>query len=217
MLLKRSRNSIKSILKEHMDVVTAVVDNLKYMVDALVALDIRKAREYANIIDTLESNADRVHRECVVNVCRGSIFGYMREDVLLLMERIDDVADSTKEASRTIIQRSIQESMLTRFLNDNTREYINVSIDTVRHLVALIESLDGKSDTIIEHVKKVEQSEEYSDTLKNKVMRELFSVDAYDILTIIQLKEFVQLVDDIADSAEDASDVVLIMLAKGYA
>jgi predicted phosphate transport protein (TIGR00153 family) len=217
MLLKRSRDSIKSILKEHMNVVTTVVDNLKYMVDALAVLDIKKAREYANIIDTLESDADRVHRECVVKICRGSIFGYMREDILLLMERIDDVADSTKEASRAITQRGIQESMLARFLNDNTREYINASIDTVRYLVALIESLDGKSDTIIEHVKKVEQSEEYSDTLKNEVMRELFLVDVYDILTIIQLKEFVQLVDRIADSAEDASDVVLIMLAKGYA
>ncbi len=216
MLLKKG-NDVISILKEHVDIVMATLDNLNSMINSLLMLDIKKGKEYASIIDRLETGADDVHREGVVKICKGSLFGYMREDIIALMEHIDDIADSAKEASRVLMQRKIAEEMLVRFLNNNTLAYVNASIDTVKHLIKLIEVLNSKDDVILEHIRHVEQSEEYADTLKNTVLQELYSSSIYDTLTIIQLKEFIQLVDRIADSAEDASDVVLIMLAKGYA
>lgn len=216
MLLKKG-NDVISILKEHVDIVMATLDNLNSMINSLLMLDIKKSKEYASIIDRLESGADDVHREGVVKICKGSLFGYMREDIIALMEHIDDIADSAKEASRVLMQRKIPEEILVRFLNSNTIAYVNASIDTVKHLIKLIEVLNSKDDVILEHIRHVEQSEEYADTLKNTVLQELYSSSMYDTLTIIQLKEFIQLVDRIADSAEDASDVVLIMLAKGYA
>ncbi len=216
MLLKKG-NDVISILKEHVDIVMATLDNLNSMINSLLMLDIKKSKEYASIIDRLETGADDVHREGVVKICKGSLFGYMREDIIALMEHIDDIADSAKEASRVLMQRKIPEEILVRFLNSNTLAYVNASIDTVKHLIKLIEVLNSKDDVILEHIRHVEQSEEYADTLKNTVLQELYSSSMYDTLTIIQLKEFIQLVDRIADSAEDASDVVLIMLAKGYA
>lgn len=216
MLLKKG-NDVISILKEHVDIVMTTLDNLNSMINSLLMLDIKKGKEYASIIDRLETDADDVHREGVVKICKGSLFGYMREDIIALMEHIDDIADSAKEASRVLMQRKIPEEMLVRFFNSNTLAYVNASIDTVKHLIKLIEVLNSKDDVILEHIRHVEQSEEYADTLKNTVLQELYSSSIYDTLTIIQLKEFIQLVDRIADSAEDASDVVLIMLAKGYA
>ncbi len=216
MLLKKG-NDVISILKEHVDIVMATLDNLNSMINSLLMLDIKKGKEYASIIDRLETGADDVHREGVVKICKGSLFGYMREDVIALMEHIDDIADSAKEASRVLMQRKVPEEMLVRFLNSNTLAYVNASIETVKHLIRLVDVLDSKDDVILEHIRHVEQSEEYADTLKSIVLQELYSSSIYDTLTIIQLKEFIQLVDRIADSAEDASDVVLIMLAKGYA
>ncbi len=217
MLLRKGKDEIISILKDHLNIVMATLENLSNMINSLLMLDIKKSKEYASIIDTLETNADNVHREGVIKICKGSLFGYMREDIIALMEHIDDIADSAKEASRTLLQRKIPEEMLVRFLNSNTIAYVNASIDTVKHLTRLIDVLDSKSDVILEHVRHVEQGEEYADTLKSIVTQELYSSSIYDTLTIIQLREFIQLIDRIADSAEDASDVVLIMLAKGYA
>jgi hypothetical protein len=70
---------------------------------------------------------------------------------------------------------------------------------------------------VIEKVRVVEHLEESADVLKNKLFQELYSkADEYDTLTVLQLKEFIDLTDNIADKAEDASDIILIMLAKGY-
>ncbi len=217
MLLKKSKDGIISVLKEHINIVMSTLENLNNMINSLLILDIKKGKEYASIIDSLETRADYVHREGVVKICKGSLFGYMREDIITLMEYIDDIADSAKEASRALMQRKVPEEMLVKFFNNNTLAYINASIDTVKHLIRLIDALDSKGDVILEYIRHVEQSEEYADTLKNIVVQELYSSNIYDTLTIIQLREFVQLIDRIADSAEDASDVVLIMLAKGYA
>jgi len=35
-------------------------------------------------------------------------------------------------------------------------------------------------------------------------------------VTVIQLRDFIFVSDDIADNAEDASDVILVLIAKGY-
>ncbi|MFN4336079.1 MAG: DUF47 domain-containing protein [Candidatus Nitrosocaldus sp.] len=213
----REGRDIQGILLEHMNVIVDTLDNFKSMIDSLLALDTKKSQEYVEMIDRLETKADDVHRENVIKVCKGSFFGYMREDILAFMEHVDDIADSVKEASRVLIMRRIPDNALRRFFNANTNAYINGSIETVMHLLDLVNALDEKRDVILEKVKRVEQSEESVDAIKGAVLHELYSNDTYDILTIIQLKEFVQLVDRIADSAEDASDVIIFMLAKGYA
>lgn len=212
-----SSNSIQDILLEHMNIVVEILNNFKSMVDSILTLDIKKGQEYVELIDALETRADDVHRENVIKVCKGSFFGYMREDILAFMEHVDDIADSAKEASRTLMIRRVPDDSLLKFLNANTIAYINESIETVMRLLDLIDSLHEKRDLILEKVKKVEQGEERVDEIKNIVLHELYSSNAYDILTIIQLKEFIQLIDRIADSAEDASDVIILMLAKGYA
>ncbi len=208
---------IQGILLEHMNVIIDTLDNFRSMIDSLLALDTRRSQEYLEMIDHLETKADDVHRENVIKVCKGSFFGYMREDILAFMEHVDDIADSAKEASRVLMMRRIPDDALQKFFNANSIAYINGSIETVMHLLDLVNALNEKRDVILEKVKRVEQSEESVDTIKGSVLHELYSSNTYDILTIIQLKEFVQLVDRIADSAEDASDVIILMLAKGYA
>jgi predicted phosphate transport protein (TIGR00153 family) len=95
--------------------------------------------------------------------------------------------------------------------------YVKESVKTAKSLHDVINSLNMKRDIIIEKVRIVEQLEENADSLKNKVFQELYSKsEEYDTLTVLQLKEFIESTDNIADSAEDASDVVLVMLAKGY-
>ncbi|MEM0030452.1 MAG: DUF47 family protein [Candidatus Nitrosocaldus sp.] len=209
---------IQGILRGHMNVIIDTLDNFKSMIGSLLALDTKKSQEYVEMIDLLETKADDIHRENVIKVCKGSFFGYMREDILAFMEHVDDIADSVKEASRVLVMRRVPDDALHRFFNANTIACINGSIETVMHLLDLVNSLDEKRDVILEKVKRVEQSEESVDAMKSMVLHELYSSsNAYDILTIIQLKEFIQLVDRIADSAEDASDVIILMLAKGYA
>lgn len=180
-------------------------------------LNMKKARDMNELIDKYEGLADQIHRKNVETICKGSIFGYLREDILRFMELTDNIADAAKEASRTLTLRKIPEDMLADFFNDDIINYIQVSMKAPKGLADLIKCLNKKRDEIIECTRCIEEIEEESDLLKNRVLRELYNkAKDYDILTLLQFKEFIQLIDAIADNSEDASDVVLVMVAKGY-
>ena len=208
---------MQELLLEHTRLVLDSVDNFQNMIESLRLLDLEKARKFEEMVEKFETDADEIHRENVSQICKGSFFGYLREDILQFMELTDSVADSAKEASRALTLRKVPEQMLTKFLTDTTMNYVKESTNTAKSLLDVIKALNMKRDIVIEKVRIVEQLEENADALKNKVFQELYSrSDEYDTLTVLQLKEFIEATDNIADSAEDASDVVLVMLAKGY-
>ena len=214
---KDKGRNMQDLLVEHAKLVMESVDNFQSMVGALRVLDLEKARKFECAIDKFETDADNVHRENVTQICKGSFFGYMREDILGMMEMVDSIADSAKEAARALMWRKVPEQILVKFLSDTAMNYVKQSARTARSLLAVLQSLNMKRDAVIEKVRVVELLEEEADVLKNKLFQELYSkADEYDTLTVLQLKEFIDLTDNIADNAEDASDVVLIMLAKGY-
>ncbi len=214
---KRKGNNMQELLLEHTRLVLDSVDNFQNMVESLRLLDLEKAKKLEEAVDKLETAADEVHRENVNHICRGSFFGYMREDILQFMELTDSVADSAKEASRALTLRKVPQQMLTMFLSEAVMNYVKESANTARSLLDVIKSLNMKREIVIEKVRTVELFEENADSLKNKVFQELYSKsEQYDTLTVLQFKEFIDATDRIADSAEDASDVVLVILAKGY-
>jgi len=214
---KGKGNNMQELLLEHTRLVLDSVDNFQNMIESLRLLDLEKARKFEEMVEKFETDADEIHRENVSQICKGSFFGYLREDILQFMELTDSVADSAKEASRALTLRKVPEQMLTKFLTDTTMNYVKESTNTAKSLLDVIKALNMKRDIVIEKVRIVEQLEENADALKNKVFQELYSrSDEYDTLTVLQLKEFIEATDNIADSAEDASDVVLVMLAKGY-
>lgn len=214
---KDKKRSMQDLLVEHAKFVMESVDNFQSMVGALRVLDLEKARKFENAVDKFETDADNVHRENVTQICKGSFFGYMREDILEMMEMVDSIADSAKGAARALMWRKVPEQILVKFLNDTAMNYVKQSARTARSLLAVLQSLNMKRDAVIEKVRVVELLEEEADVLKNKLFQELYSkAEEYDTLTVLQLKEFIDLTDNIADNAEDASDVVLVMLAKGY-
>jgi hypothetical protein len=218
MLFSKDKNrNMQELVVEHCRLVIECIDNFQNVVEALRVLDLARARRFEEAVDRFETNADNVHRENVTQICKGSFFGYMREDILQMMEMVDSVADSAKEAARALMWRRVPERILADFLNETAMNYVKQSIRTAKALLVVLENLNMKRDILIEKVRIVEHLEESADTLKSRLFQELYSkADEYDALTVLQLKEFIDLTDNIADKAEDASDVVLIMLAKGY-
>jgi predicted phosphate transport protein (TIGR00153 family) len=217
MLFSKGRGSMQDLLLEHARLVMESVDSLQKMVESLRTADMEGAEKYEQMVEKFETDADEVHRKNVSEICRGSFFGYLREDILQFMELADNAADNAKKASRALTIRKVPEKMLSKFITDTVMDYVRDSTNTARSLIDVIRSLNMKRDVIIEKVRIVEELEEHADTLKNRVFRELYSgSDEYDTLTVLQLREFIDAVDDIADNAEDASDIILVMLAKGY-
>ncbi len=197
-----------------------VLETLRYlqeMIKSIKETEILKAIEFSRLVNEYEKNSDAIHRRNVEKICKGSIFGYLREDIIRFMELADNIADVAKEAVNVLIVRDIQLSYIKAFVNYNLISYIEISINAAKELYTLIKILDKKRDAIINQIRVIEGLEEESDRLKLTVLKELYNNSSmYDILTLLQFKEFIYLIDAIADNSEDASDIIQIMLAKGY-
>lgn len=64
----------------------------------------------------------------------------------------------------------------------------------------------------------VERAEEEADEIKNRLIRRIFTHRRnLDVLTLLQLRDFVLKLDEIADAAEDSSDLVISLVAKAEA
>lgn len=214
--------------KKVMDLVTANIDHscetshhLPQVIFALKSHDREAALKEIKTIADLESKADKMHLDAVRQISSGSFFGGIREDVLQLLEQVDNIEDAAKDSSRIFSQRNIPFEAIDYLLQtDDVLSYISKLIETVEALKVAVLALEekGSKQKVIELSAAVERREEEADEIRAKVLGNLLTNEIKaDALDIIMLKEFLEIADDVADRAEDASDVLLVLVAKGYA
>jgi predicted phosphate transport protein (TIGR00153 family) len=165
-----------------------------------------------------EKEADEVHKELSTQIAEGAFFGGIREDMLNLLEKIDNIADSAKDASRFLESEASLDAFALSFLrSDEMAKFVANLKKAVHTLSDLVAAFRTSRKEILERLHGVEEFEEAADTNKDQLMKQLFSNDVQpNPITVIQLRDFLFVADDIADNAEDASDVVLVLVAKGY-
>ena len=198
--------------------VLETVRKLKTLVQNL-SKDEEEALKKFHEIDLLETQADEVHKKLVEEIAKGNFFSYLREDFLSLLENIDGIADAAKDSSKILVESRLNRDSI-KFVFSETKglEYISVLERTVSALLECIKSLRKEPPSKMLHlIQEVEVNEEKADSIKGEVMKRLYeNAERLKLLDVITLKDFLNTADDIADKAEDASDVLLQMIAKGY-
>jgi len=220
-VLRKKEDDLLARIVNYTMLVSKTVEKLKELIELLIKKEEKgKIASIFSEIDMLETEADEVRRKLTEEIAAGSFFSYLREDFLLLLETIDDIADSAKDASKILIESKLhEESILSLFHNSGGIRYVDSLLNTVRVLIKCLESLRKvPPKELISLVRSVELSEEDADKMKTELMKSLYEkTKELPILDIISLKDFLNVVDNIADKAEDSSDIILRMVAKGYA
>ncbi len=213
---RRERAIFDGVLRL-LDTVTRTVDSFDASVSAFARGDAKSAEVVEKVFDG-ETEADAIHRELGTKIAEGAFFGGVREDMLNLLEKIDDIADSAKDAARFLSQDSRLTAEARSTLGSAAmRSFISALKSSVAALTSLVQALEqGKSEALAK-VTAVEDFEEEADAHKDILLKALFSSnESMDPVTVIQLRDFIFVADNIADNAEDASDVILVLIAKGY-
>lgn len=167
----------------------------------------------------LESRADGIHRELSMQIAEGAFFGGVREDMLDILEKIDNIADKAKDAAQLITLTEIKDAKALDLLrSEDMRQFLENLDLAVEALQRLLESFRIDRKTMLARVHPVEEREEAADAFKHNMLVTLFdkSRGSIDPVTLILVRDFLFCADDVADNAEDASDVVLVLVAKGY-
>jgi hypothetical protein len=214
----RKEEAILEGVKKHLDTVSQSVHAFTLAVNAAAIGDRESTSSHIEEVFKKETEADTIHRELSLKIAEGAFFGGVREDILNLLETIDTIADSAKDAVRFLSSDSaLSDEGRAIFQSVNMKHFIVDLEASVGALRILIAAFDFGRKEVLPKVHSVEELEEKADSDKDALLKELFAMaNSMSPVAVIQLRDFIFIADDIADGAEDASDVILVLIAKGY-
>jgi predicted phosphate transport protein (TIGR00153 family) len=191
--------------------------HLLILVQDLKTYDYDSVEKEFHIIDDLEGKTDDEHRALVRTICTGSYFGGIREDLLSLLEVIDNIPDSAKHAAEIFRDIQLSKEVVDYFFMEDVGSFISTCIESVKEFKETVLALEKNKEDVLSLAEKVEAKEDGADEKHHSIVRHLYKneINAKS-LDIIMLKDFLTTVDDIADNAEHGSDILLILVAKGY-
>ncbi len=216
--LNKKERRILAGAENHLGAVQRTVDAFVRLLGSVTGNDQASTEQLFEEVLNGETEADTIHRELSLKIAEGAFFGGVREDMLELLEKIDSVADSAKDASRFLsTQGSLDAAAIGILKSETMQHFVSDLKGAVEALGKLLEAFERSRKEALAKVHTVEEFEEAADTSKDRLLRELFEKSArMNPVSVIQLRDFIFVADDIADNAEDAGDVVLVLLAKGY-
>jgi len=215
----RREGRILRAVEENLRLVREAEQGLPGLVAAVADDDERTCIGLRDKIFELESQSDTAHRDLSTQIAEGAFFGGVREDMLNLLEKIDNIADKAKDAARLITLAEIKDEKAIAILrSEDMRQFLSNLDQAVVALQGLLEAFNINRKTILDRIHVVEEFEEAADASKQNMLAALFekSNGGVDPVTLILVRDFLFCADDVADNAEDASDVVLVLVAKGY-
>jgi len=215
-----------TLLEEHMSTVLDAVNKLSSLISLLTKgnpemLTSSVIEENIEMISIYESSADDIYLQSLITICKGAFFAGLREDFMKLLEDIDDIADYAKESSQVVARGVLNSStlrMLTEKSDSSLLKYIEKIVGSVCSLKDALGYLEKDVNKVIEKAIEIKAFEEEADDLKSKLIELIYSKrKSIELLTLLELKDLVLTLDEIADSAERASETLLTIITKARA
>ncbi len=192
------------------------IKNSEYLIEMLKNYH-SDLNSYNAMIRDDEKNSDDVDVNLRHDVTSGAISSNLMDNILLLIEKCDDIVDKTYYVSREIKRYIINHKFI-----DNEENIINYTygrfIDILnKNIEALnvVKSILNESDinTMKEHRNVIESIEEYVDNIKDSVIDFSYkSSDTISYITFEHINTLAHKLDDMLDDCEDISDLVFTIM-----
>jgi len=208
---------VLNLIAEHLAMVQRCAKELKNMISSVEQMNWALVKGQAEIVSRYESMADDLHREAVIQIAQGAFFAGMREDFLDLIEKVDDIADASQDAARAIAEAPIEPKILEYLQKGDPtlRQFVDCIDRCVTTLVESVESLRTNAELAVNKSLEVEKAEEAADQIKSELISRLSAHRQHiDTLTYLQVKETILKLDEVADAAENCSDLVITIVVK---
>jgi predicted phosphate transport protein (TIGR00153 family) len=219
-LVGRKERRVLNLISDHLIMVVKTVQQLEPLFEYAKTGDWTLVDKVADKVGEFETLADGLHRDAVLDISQGAFFSGTREDFIELMELNDNVADAAQNAARILADSPIDmHSFLILYEQPATLPDLFTKLETaVRLLGEAILSLETDSEIAVSKALLVERAEEDADEIKSELIKKIFAHKSdLEVLTLLQLRDFVLKLDEIGDAAEDASDLVISLVAKAEA
>ncbi len=157
-------------------------------------------------IRALEHHGDEIEIEVEVRLDRAFITPFDREDIHDLVSRMDDVLDRIQEVAETFVIYDVKEP------TDDARRLAGVLAAQAGQLNDAIGKLDRLKD-LEPHLKAVHDLENEADGLSRAAVARLFR-GGHEAIDVIKWRDIYTAMENMIDAAEDAGEVLELIVAK---
>jgi len=209
MLFKKTREIAEKI-DNFLDVIQKASIDFKKGWICFLNGEIKECKLFTESVDSLEEKADALRREIENNIYSETLIPQSRGDVLAILENSDNVLNLL---SRITIHLLIEMPEINKKYKKNFIELVDAVSDAVDAMVMAVRSYFKDIATIRDYINKVKIFEKDTDRIGEELERAVFK-EKIELARKIQIKYFVEKLEQIADLAEDVTDRLTIYSIK---
>jgi len=202
-------------LEEAMQQITKSIETIKDLKSAMTAFYEGRDKDVKKHLEELflkESEIDDLRRSVLERLSEGSLPMKYREDLMLLVRRLDMMADKVKDSGRSLKILSAR-----NIPKELRKAYVDTTEDLFRCSLALgncLEMLGTDTSKVPECAMKVQNLETKLDERYLETKALLFKYEGkMGCATIIELKDLTEFLEQTADLCEDTSDYIRTLAA----
>lgn len=204
-----------------MKVVFSCVCLIPPLFDAVYREDSSQVSDFANQINKLETEADKLKSTFRLNMPRSLFLPVDRKDLLNLIADQDKIADIAEDIGKTFLFRKMTvpeelKALLDELL-EGTMEIAAATREMIEKLDELLEvGFAGRElDKVSLMIAGVRRSEHNIDDIICRIKKELFSIEKnLDPVSVMFWYKIIDMLGLISDQSENLADRLLLFLSK---
>ena len=211
MLFKTADNVISAI-NNFLDAIDQGVLVFKEGVNNYLNKEDSKFSDNIERILKLESDADEIRKQIENDLYIHSLLPQFRGDVMVLLEKLDDIIDTAKA---DLLQFDVEGPQIPIELNTDFSKLTDSAVLSVESLIPAVRAYFNDVNGVKDKLHRVYFYEKESDKLADNIKRRLFKeIQDLKLSEKIHLRYFALHIENISDAAEVVADLLSIMAIK---
>src|SRR5579872_484571 len=200
------KSNDKEIIAILNDLASKAEESSKLLVDLFTNFE--KLNENHDQIEKLEKEADKLTHSVFEELNKTFITPLDREDISRIASKTDDIVDYIEGISGRIINFKIKSPP--PYMLEIAKE-LYVATKEINYMITRLNNVKADK-SIIEHCRKINESEHRVDDVYRKAVGEL--LDTTDVITIIKLKDIYEALETASDRCLDVADSIEDIVLK---
>jgi len=207
----REEKGVLNLALKHTEKSYECVIEMKNSIEALMKNDMEAKREHINRVKAAEHDGDEIKREIMNELSKGMLLPPDREDLILLNEYLNDIADSAKGVVRLLefLEKEPSTELDKLLLDDSL-----LAVKAVEELKSAIHSLvNSETGKVMEDCAQIEIFEEEGDDKRRDLINALIKTTLSPQLTIL-VYEIIDNLENVIDCIKRAGNMVRTLSIK---
>ena len=188
------------------EIASNVTDGARALSELLNHYDYEQMPAAVAHITEIEHRGDEMTHRILIKLNQTFITPFDREDIHLLASSLDDVLDFIFSAAYRLLNYKIMAP------SPSAKVLAGIILRQAEELGKAL-SLLGKDSHVLQHCVEVNRLENEADKVSREAIGRLFDGEL-DPITLIKLKELLEVLEEASDKAEDVADVIETVILK---